>query len=245
MTVYEKSHTPFWFGAGVTYQIFPDRFCRLEIPDPKGMIGDRWVHEDWDDDPDYDPPDGRWCRDFFGGSFRGVISKLDYLSEMGVSTIYFNPIFESASNHRYNTADYRKIDPMLGTEEDFRELCREANRRGIRIILDGVFSHTGSQSRYFNADGFLTGSYVYPDVLQKAQFPAAVPIPAGVGDDVRRTVLPTVPEPVRRGRLFRSVLPDAGAVCGVSDLRHLPHGAEQPAGHPDQPGSAAPGVYQD
>ena len=157
MTVYEKSHTPFWFGAGVTYQIFPDRFCRLEVPkaeDMKGMIGNRWAHEDWTDAPVWDPPDGVWNRDFFGGSLKGVISKLDYLSELGVSTIYFNPIFESASNHRYNTADYTKIDPMLGTEDDFRELCMEANRRGMRIILDGVFSHTGDQSRYFNVDGW-------------------------------------------------------------------------------------------
>ena len=73
---------------------------------------------------------------------------------MGVTTLYLCPIFESASNHRYNTADYSKIDPMLGTEEDFRNLCREAERRGMHVILDGVFNHTGSQSLYFNADGF-------------------------------------------------------------------------------------------
>ncbi|MBR3569586.1 MAG: glycoside hydrolase family 13 protein [Oscillibacter sp.] len=154
MTVYEKNHTPFWFGAGVTYQIFPDRFCRLEVPNPEGMIGNRWVHEDWNDKPVWNPPDGIWNRDFFGGSFKGITSKMDYLAGLGVSTIYFNPIFESASNHRYNTADYKNIDPMLGTEEDFREMCMEANRRGMRIILDGVFSHTGDQSRYFNVDGW-------------------------------------------------------------------------------------------
>ncbi len=167
MTVYRKSHTPFWFGAGVTYQIFPDRFCRLEVPDPTGMIGDRWVHENWEDDPVWDPPDGIWNRDFFGGSFQGIISKLDYLADLGVSTIYFNPIFESASNHRYDTADYRKPDPMLGTEDDFRELCREANRRGMRIILDGVFSHTGSRSRYFNQDGW----YPEPGAYQSKDSP--------------------------------------------------------------------------
>ena len=167
MTVYQKSHTPFWFGAGVTYQIFPDRFCRLEIPDPTGMIGNRWVHQDWDDDPAFNPPDGIWNRDFFGGSFRGITSKLDYLAELGVSTLYFNPIFEAASNHRYNTADYRKLDPMLGTEEDFRVLCREANRRGMRIILDGVFNHTGSQSRYFNVDGY----YPEPGAAQSKDSP--------------------------------------------------------------------------
>ncbi len=167
MTVYEKSHTPFWFGAGVTYQIFPDRFCRTEIPNPEGMIGNRWVHENWEDEPVWNPPDGVWNRDFFGGSLKGITSKLDYLSELGVSTLYLNPIFESASNHRYNTADYMRIDPMLGTEDDFRELCIQANRRGMRIILDGVFSHTGSQSRYFNVDGF----YPEPGAYQSKDSP--------------------------------------------------------------------------
>ena len=75
-----------------------------------------------------------------------------------MTTLYLNPIFEAASNHRYNTADYMAIDPMLGTEEDFRALCREAHARGMRVLLDGVFNHTGSASRYFNADGF------YPDL---------------------------------------------------------------------------------
>ena len=95
---------------------------------------------------------------FFGGSLNGITAKLDDLAALGVTVLYLNPIFESASNHRYNTADYLCIDPMLGTEEDFRRLCREAKQRGIRVILDGVFNHTGSQSRYFNADGF------YPSV---------------------------------------------------------------------------------
>ena len=117
LTVYEETHTPAWFGEGVTYQIFPDRYCRLNIPDPAGLVGNRWVHEDWNDSPVWQPENG-------------------------------------ASNHRYNTADYTRIDPMLGTEEDFRDLCAEAKERGIRILLDGVFNHTGSQSIYFNADGF-------------------------------------------------------------------------------------------
>ena len=84
--------------------------------------------------------------------------KLDYLKSLGVGTIYFCPIFESDSNHRYNTGDYEKIDPMLGSEEDFRRLCRKAHELGIRVMLDGVFNHTGSNSRYFNADG------AYPDL---------------------------------------------------------------------------------
>ena len=156
MTVYRESRSPKWFGAGVTYQIFPDRFCRLKMPDSEGLIGNRWVHENWDDVPEWRPdPDGEIRnRDFFGGSLAGVTSKLDDLAALGVTTLYFCPIFESASNHRYNTADYRTIDPMLGTEEDFKTLCAEAKARGMRVILDGVFNHTGSQSLYFNADGF-------------------------------------------------------------------------------------------
>ncbi len=155
LTVYEESHTPSWFGEGVTYQIFPDRYCRLFVPDPSGLIGDRWVHEDWKDGPAWMPEDGEVKnRDFFGGSLPGITSHLDDLVALGVTTLYFCPIFESASNHRYNTADYTRIDPMLGTEEDFRTLCARAKERGIRVLLDGVFNHTGSQSVYFNADGF-------------------------------------------------------------------------------------------
>ena len=155
LTVYEKSHTPAWFGEGVTYQIFPDRYCRLSPPNPVGMIGDRWVHEDWYEAPAWRPEGGEIKnRDFFGGSLAGVAAHLDDLEALGVTTIYFCPIFESASNHRYNTADYTKIDPMLGTERDFKKLCAQAKKRGIRVILDGVFNHTGSQSIYFNADGF-------------------------------------------------------------------------------------------
>ena len=167
LTVYEESSTPAWFGCGVVYQIFPDRFCRLELPDPAGMVGSRTIHENWSNLPDWRPDaqgEVRNC-DFFGGSLQGILSKLDDLADFGVTVLYLNPVFESASNHRYNTADYRAIDPMLGTEDDFHQLCQEAKRRGIRVILDGVFNHTGSQSRYFNADGFYsdTGAAQSPD----------------------------------------------------------------------------------
>lgn len=155
LTVYQKSHTPSWFGEGITYQIFPDRYCRLSIPDPTGMIGNRWIHGDWKEPPAWRPEDGEIKnRDFFGGSLAGVAAHLDDLAALGVSTIYFCPIFESASNHRYNTADYTKIDPLLGTEDDFKDLCTKAKEKSIRVILDGVFNHTGSQSIYFNTDGF-------------------------------------------------------------------------------------------
>ena len=156
LTVYEDTGTPDWFGWGVTYQIFPDRFRRTGTPDVSGMVGRRWLHEDWDDQPVFRPDEDEQItnRDFFGGSLAGITEKLDYLQSLSVTTLYLNPIFEAASNHRYDTADYRAIDPLLGDEETFRTLCREAHKRGMRVMLDGVFNHTGSRSRYFNADGF-------------------------------------------------------------------------------------------
>ncbi len=155
MTVYDTaSPTPGWFGEGLTYQIFPDRFRRSHLPDMAKMPWGRRLHENWDDIPDYLPDeDGEYCRDFFGGDLAGIREKLPYLRELGVETLYLCPIFEASSNHHYNTGDYRRIDPMLGTEEDFRALCAEAHALGIRVILDGVFNHNGKDSRYFNADG--------------------------------------------------------------------------------------------
>ena len=169
LTVYEDTPTPAWFGQGVTYQIFPDRFRRTSVPDVGGMVGRRWVHDNWSDQPVFLPDEQGQItnRDFFGGSLAGITEKLDYLKSLSVSTIYLNPIFEADSNHRYNTADYHAIDPMLGSEEDFRTLCREAHARGIRIILDGVFNHTGSNSRYFNAEGF----YPEPGAAQSMESP--------------------------------------------------------------------------
>ena len=161
LTVYDGTlAVPGWFGEGMTYQIFPDRFRRTRIPDPAGMVGGRTVHQDWEEAPEH-RPDHRGeirNRDFFGGDLRGVVEKLDFLKDMGVETIYFNPIFEAAENHRYGTADYDRIDPMLGTNEDFVCLCDEAHKRGMRVMLDGVFNHTGYVSRYFNGDGY------YPDL---------------------------------------------------------------------------------
>lgn len=160
LTVYDGSETvPDWYGQGMCYQIFPDRFRRTKLPDPTGMVGGRWVHEQWDDEPAYRPNEHGEIRnrDFFGGSFAGILEKLDYLQQLGVETIYFNPIFEAAENHRYGTADYSRVDPMLGTNEDFTHLCDQAHKRGMRVMLDGVFNHTGFVSRYFNGDGFYPG----------------------------------------------------------------------------------------
>ena len=156
LTVYDgRAKTPCWFGRGVTYQIFPDRFYRARTRSVDGLIGCRTLHERWDETPLCGPNErGDYCEDFFGGDLAGITEKLDYLASLHVTTLYLNPIFEAASNHRYDTADYETVDPLLGDEQDFRTLCTEAEKRGIRVMLDGVFNHTGAKSRYFNADGF-------------------------------------------------------------------------------------------
>lgn len=156
LTVYDAGEcVPDWFGDGVTYQIFPDRFRRKKVPDPTGMVGGRSVHANWREEPEYrsDERGEIRNRDFFGGSLEGVQEKLPYLQSLGVNTLYFCPIFEGAENHRYGTGDYEKIDPMLGEEADFRALCQEAHSLGMRVLLDGVFNHTGFVSKYFNGDG--------------------------------------------------------------------------------------------
>jgi len=140
------------FYGGIAYQIFPDRFA---VDGETVHLPRRVYHKDLADIPYWRPDSEGKIRnnDFYGGNIRGIISRLDYLASLGVTLIYLNPIFEAASNHRYDTGNYLKIDPQLGTEDDFRELCAEARSRGIRIILDGVFSHTGDDSIYFNRYG--------------------------------------------------------------------------------------------
>ncbi len=149
---YEDTPLPEQLTGGVMYQIFPDRFYEGD-PDKPNPFADRIYRTDKQNAPYYHPneePDGYLNRDYFGGDLAGIRQKLPYLARLGVSCIYCNPIFESHANHRYNTADYFKIDPMLGTQEDFTALCSQAHAHGIRIILDGVFSHTGADSVYFN-----------------------------------------------------------------------------------------------
>ncbi len=151
-TVYDENfETPLWFQGGVMYQIFPDRFY-FSGEKKKNVPSDRVMHKSFDEVPEWHENKElhRWNADFFGGDLKGIQMKLPYLKELGVTCIYLNPIFESNSNHRYNTGDYEKIDPLLGDEKDFKNLCSEAEKEGIRIILDGVFSHTGADSIYFN-----------------------------------------------------------------------------------------------
>lgn len=144
--------TPAWFKGGIMYQIFPDRFFKSgETLAEKG----KWLHRDWHETPEFRPNEkGKILNnDFFGGNFRGILKKLDYLQSLHVTVIYLNPIFRAFSNHRYDTGDYMQLDPMLGSEEDFAALVSECWKRGIRLILDGVFNHTGDDSRYFNKYG--------------------------------------------------------------------------------------------
>lgn len=161
ITVYDPAYTtPEWTHGAVMYQIFPDRFSRVGKIDFRG----RKAHWNWDEAPQYDidPSKGYYpADDFFGGNFSGIESKLMYLKKLGVSVIYLNPIFKAYSNHRYDTGDYEQTDELLGTNEEFFNLCEKARILGIRIILDGVFSHTGSDSRYFNREGKYheTGAY--------------------------------------------------------------------------------------
>lgn len=160
---------PDWFLDAVVYQIFVDRFYngapggRVLQPRPGSVL-----HPCWADPPFY----VRDCQtqrivayDFFGGNLPGVVQKLPYLQELGVTALYLNPIFDAPSNHKYDTADYLVIDPMFGDEAAFRHLCTAARAAGISVILDGVFSHTGSDSRYFNKESRYpeAGAYQSPD----------------------------------------------------------------------------------
>ena len=154
ITVYDPAYTtPAWLRSGIMYQVFPDRFFR------KGPFLDQreecCYHQRWDEEPILMPEgrDDNCARDFFGGNLKGIEEKLSYLKKLGVTVLYLNPIFQARSNHRYDTADYEKIDPLLGSNEDFVSLCEAAKAQGIRVMLDGVFSHTGEDSVYFNRYG--------------------------------------------------------------------------------------------
>lgn len=155
ITVFEPGTvTPDWLKDAVIYQIYVDRFARsgpIQNPKPNSLL-----HAHWENIPFYIRDSQseavvRW--DFFGGNLSGVMEKLSYLKELGVNVIYFNPIFTAVSNHKYDTGDYKNIDPMYGDNALFLELCQKAHKLGIHIILDGVFSHTGSDSIYFNREG--------------------------------------------------------------------------------------------
>ena len=155
--------TPDWAKGAVIYQVFPDRFHAVGKPDLTGKLEPYTVHKHWNEDVDWRPTaDGQVLNnDFFGGNFRGITEKMDYIASLGVGILYLNPISKSFSSHRYDTGDYKTPDPMLGTEADFADMCRAAHDRGIRVVLDGVYSHTGSDSLYFNKNGTFPGKGAY------------------------------------------------------------------------------------
>ena len=163
VTVYDPAYqTPEYLRKGVIYQIFPDRFMR----DKSGMRGrvrkaraahpEATFHQSWDELPtlDTDEQNGdNRAVDFFGGTLSGITQQLEYLQAMGVSVLYINPIFRARTNHRYDTGSYEEIDPILGDDAAFDDLVQAAGERGMRVMLDGVFSHTGADSMYFNRYG--------------------------------------------------------------------------------------------
>lgn len=148
-------HTPQWAKGATFYQIFPDRFHKSGKCDLTGKLEPYTVHRSWNDEVQWKPNAQGMVlnNDFYGGNFRGIAEKLPYIAQLGTTAIYLNPICKAFSSHRYDTADYKTPDPMLGTQEDFAQLCQQAHELGMRVILDGVFSHTGSNSLYFNREG--------------------------------------------------------------------------------------------
>ncbi|GIM30505.1 alpha-amylase [Clostridium polyendosporum] len=156
ITVFKDFKVPKWYKEGIIYQIFVDRFYNGnengEISNAKSNC---FIYGKWYDNPMYIKDETgkviRW--DFFGGNLKGVLKKLSYIKSLGITTIYMNPIFEAASSHKYDVGNYKKIDPMFGDEELFKNLCKEAEKLGMKVILDGVFSHTGADSLYFNRYG--------------------------------------------------------------------------------------------
>ena len=139
--------------GGIIYHLFVDRFNKTgHLPCKDGAV----IVEDWSRGiPEFPPYRGAPLKNntFYGGTLKGISDKLDYISSLGVDTIYLSPIFDSPSNHKYDTADYMSIDPMFGDDRELQELIDNARQRGIGIILDGVFNHTGSDSVYFNREG--------------------------------------------------------------------------------------------
>ena len=172
ITVYDAAYdTPAWMRDGVMYQIMVDRFCHGEGTDALMHAKDGQniiLHEDWNEMPFLNIAENgdNFANDFFGGNLEGVRQKLPYLKQLGVSVLYFNPIFCARTNHKYDTSDYRRVDPMFGDEQALARLCKEAEALGMRVMLDGVFSHVGDDSLYFNRRGTYgehVGAYRDPD----------------------------------------------------------------------------------
>ncbi len=171
VTTYDPAFiTPAWMANANLYQIFPDRFrngdptndycvtgstagCPPLYGAVFGTQGGIMTHATWNEaifDPYSTQYAGDFSNQFYGGDLKGVQDKLDYLQALGVDTLYLNPIFLASSNHRYDTDDYFQVDPALGGNAALTSLAQEMDRRGMRLILDGVFNHASSDSKYFN-----------------------------------------------------------------------------------------------
>ena len=155
LLVYRKDfHVPTWFAGGIMYHVFVDRFFRGE--GEVGVREDAIVNGDWNGGiQQFAPYPGAPVanNEFFGGNLWGVAEKLEYLASLGVTTLYLSPVFKAYSNHKYDTGDYMQVDEMFGGEAALDHLIERAKQYGMRLILDGVFNHTGDDSRYFNRYG--------------------------------------------------------------------------------------------
>ncbi|WP_313339061.1 glycoside hydrolase family 13 protein [Sedimentibacter sp.] len=169
MLIYTEDYeTPKWIKGGIIYHIFIDRFYREKLLN-KNTKRKIIIRNDWGGIPNYIPDENEKINnnDFFGGNIEGIIKKLPYLNELGVTAIYLSPIFEAYSNHKYDIGDYLKIDPMFGDEAALSQLCKEAGKYGMGVILDGVFSHTGDDSIYFNKYGSYNSIGAYQSKLSR------------------------------------------------------------------------------
>ena len=169
LTVYKRGfRTPEWLRRSVMYQVFPDRFgfsddgtAQAGIEYHRSLGQSPEMHKSRTEPVKWQPRPGEGDYapdDFYGGTLRGIAARLPYLRELGIGTLYLNPVVEARSNHRYDTANYERVDPILGSVDDYVNLCGEASRLGIRIINDGVFSHTGADSVYFDRFGSYGGT---------------------------------------------------------------------------------------
>lgn len=141
---------PDWAKGKIMYHIFVDRYNRGSKESLKEMPR-RTIYKSLDDQMIVGPnKDGIWNADFYGGDLQGIIEKLDYIKSLGVSILYLSPIVHSQSNHRYDASDYENVDPYAGCNEDLALLCEIAHQKGMKVVLDAVFNHTGNDSKYFN-----------------------------------------------------------------------------------------------
>ncbi|MSS63421.1 glycoside hydrolase family 13 protein [Velocimicrobium porci] len=144
MNPIDINKTPDWVNETIWYQIFPERYCNGNPAiNPKGVK--QWKYEK------------TGVYDYYGGDISGIDSKLDYLHNLGITGIYFTPLFEADSNHKYNTKDYYKVDSHFGTNEELKQLVKHAHQKGIRVMFDGVFNHTG------------TDFFAWRDVMEKGE----------------------------------------------------------------------------